>query len=351
MTVPGGDWRGRAEVIPVYTNNFPLPGQQQARARWGTQAAGAAFDRKKLPYLTGHARTFMAQMSLCVLSGLDEGGEPGGLIVMGPPGFVHTADAHTCLLRLDRGLAGARIVRALLGGGKRRIGLFFICHPRRERLCVYGTAEHIPGAFSEIQVRLRVEQAFFHCARYIRTRVPGLTSGVEHVDRARRMPLFDPTLLGDAARAFIARALLCFVCTADGEGRSAVNHRNGRPGFLVTLPPDADAPGGTLLLPDSAGNGAFEANGNILETGRAALVIPDYPAHQALCVSGAARLLDKGELSPELARRCPGAERVIAVAVRRVEIQGGDWFIPLGYECARVERLAASRRRGEACVL
>ena len=69
-------------------------------------------------------------------------------------------------------------------------------------------------------------------------------------------------------QAAIAQQTLCFLGTVDHEGQCAINHRGGAAGFLVPLPPDAASSGGTILLPDYSGNGAFEANGNILEISR-----------------------------------------------------------------------------------
>ncbi len=40
--------------------NLPV-GQHQARTYWGTHASGAAFDRKKTPYLTEQAQAFIAE--------------------------------------------------------------------------------------------------------------------------------------------------------------------------------------------------------------------------------------------------------------------------------------------------
>ncbi|MEO8973254.1 MAG: hypothetical protein ABI406_16840 [Ktedonobacteraceae bacterium] len=87
-------------------------------------------------------------------------------------------------------------------------------------------------------------------------------------------------------------------------------------------------------MPDYTGNGAFEAAGNILETGLATLIIPDYAAQLAVRVSGSARILEMSELSPSLIRRCVGAERVLALSVQHVELQTGNWSPALRCENA-----------------
>ena len=332
---------------------LPL-GQQQARTRWGTHASGAAFDHKKKPYLTYEAQEFIAQQSLCVIAGLDTENLPGGLLVLDTPGFVQTPDAQTCLLRLSRNDEASSLLRRLYHsplGTDPELGLFFICHPTRERLCVQGAAEllcptsfaYFPDAQTSIWVLLRVRQAFFHCVKYIKTRVAGLTSPAEQTPRGmwqRDRLLNGPqSFLTEATRAFLTDQVLCYLCTVDQHGRCAVNHRGGAAGFLVTLPPYNAAPGGLLILPDYAGNGAFEAIGNILETGKAAIVVPDFLSHVALCVSGAARVYELHELPREIAQRCKGAQRVIALSVQRVNGQSGDWSKALSFERWRAEEI------------
>ena len=340
-------------------------GQQQARDRWHTNESGAAFDRKKTPYLTEKAQEFIAEQSFFVMSGLGRQNELDGLLVMGSPGFVQTPGMYTCLLRLEQPLSTSRLVERLLHSSHHKqpsqLGLFFIRHATRERLCVQGRAELLldetfsffSSSLKSIWVLLHVEQAFFHCVKYVRTRVPGLTSPItqkfQQTWQLQDLHERSQRYLSEEACAFIRQQLLCFLCTVDRHGQCAVNHRGGTPGFLVPLPPDEQFPGGIILLPDYAGNGAFEAIGNILETGQAALVIPCYPAHQALRVSGVASVLEMDELPAELARRCIGAERVVALAVQRVELQYGDWSKTIAYESRFAEALSEAEKPVPVC--
>lgn len=342
-------------------------GQQQARTRWGTHESGAAFDRKKTTYLTESAQTFIAQQALCVIAGKGPANELRGLITVGAPGFVETPDRWTCLLQLDPQFRNAPVIQRLrqssLTEWNTQLGLFFICHPTRERLCVQGTADLLPFKLpllhrlfappKESLIRLYVHQAFFHCAKYIKTRVVGLTAPItipsEQLWHPADLLGRRQSYLSKEMGAFIAEQVLCFLCTVDQHGQCAVNHRGGAAGFMAVLPPDDASPGGTILLPDYAGNGAFEAIGNILETGQAAFVIPNYAAQLALCVSGTARILELDELSTELAQSCIGAERVVALSVKHVETQSGDWSAALAYERARAEALSTSDVPAVAC--
>ncbi len=370
--------------------HISLPaGQYTARTRWGTHASGAAFDRKKTPYLTQEAQQFLAEPAVCVLTGLGPDHQLASILALGTPGFVQAPDRQTCLVQLEPHLATSRLVLGLRHaqstGQVAHLGLFCMCHATRKRLCVQGTAElladpllaspwpahqslwgglqqlifgrkplPLPGQAQQVLwIRVQVTQAFFHCPKYIKTCIPGLTVpvGAESARawQASDFPGSSHASLSETVRAFLAEQMLCYLCTVDHAGQCAVNHRGGAPGFLVSFPPDATAPGGIILLPDYAGNGAFEALGNILETGQAALVVPNYASHVALCVSGSAHILEVAELRPELARRCVGAERVVALLVQRIELQSGDWSLALAHARARAKAVMETRKLAAVC--
>lgn len=350
--------------------DISLPiGQQHARTRWGTHESGAAFDRKKSLSLTGQAQDFLLQQAFCVIAGRGPRNELDAQLLMERPGFVEIVDSQTCLLylhdRLRPSLLFQELQHASATGLSRQVGLFFISHATRERLCVHGNAQLLPGKKPppfwpfkyerSICIRLHVQQSFFHCARYIRTRVAGLTApllpSAEQQWHPQCLLNRNQDRLSEEIRAFLAQQVLCFLCTVSQNGQCAVNHRGGAPGFLLTLPPDTASPGGTLLLPDYAGNGAFEALGNILETGLATLLVPQYAAQLAVCIAGTARICEVEELPAELVQKCPGAERVIALSVQRITVQHGDWSSTLAYERDRAESLGTTTDSRIACPL
>lgn len=330
-------------------------GQQLARTIWGTHESGEAFDRKKSPFLTERAQQFIVERGMCVLAGMTPDSRLDAVLLMESPGFVNVLDASTCQFSLQVQGRTANIYQGIQYGIAQGqvvwLSLFFIRHTTRERLCVHATVESLIEASSgscsklELRVNLRVQESFFHCSKYIRTRIDGLTVPAPIVAFIQQRVAWQELLtenqqsLSETHRYFLSRRVLCFLCTVNREGRSAINHRGGSAGFLVPILSDETAPGGRLLLPDYAGNGAFEAIGNILETKQAALLIPDYVAQVALSISGTASVQEVGRLSAEAARLCRGAERVIMLNVEHIEAQSGDWSALLTYECTHASSL------------
>ncbi|GCE47974.1 pyridoxamine 5'-phosphate oxidase [Thermosporothrix hazakensis] len=308
-------------------------GQMEARARWGTQDSGADFDRKKTPYLSDEARAFISRQSFCVVSGPGMQWEPRSMIIAGNRGFILTPDAHTCVLKIPFMHERYRsahllygILHQLLAGQPVKLSYCFVQHATRERLCVQGEAEVMLGEESDsFWLLLHVTQAFFHCSRYVRSSVAGLTASAEistgEAALAEAVKRAGDTYLSPLVRAYLAQRHICFLCSVDEQRQYALNHRGGSKGFLVTLPPNQASPRGTILLPDYRGNGAFEAIGNILETGKAALLVPDYVSQMAVCIVGQAQVFDRADVPPDRLHHFPAAERIVALTVTDVEIQ------------------------------
>jgi len=336
-------------------------GQHEARTRWSTHESGAAFDRKKFPYLTEQAQAFIAQQALCVIAGVGPQSDACGLLVMGYPGFVHIVDKQTCLFPLV-GMGASQLVHGLyqtrLRGCLSPVAICFMFHASRQRLCVQGAAEMLAAPPSdlglsstqrdEIWIRLHVSQSFFHCPKYIRTHIDGLTA-CSSPSMWRLEDLVRHQYVSASVCAFLEQQRLCFLCTLSQSGQSAINHRGGKKGFLLTRTPSLFSRG-EVLLPDYEGNGAFEAIGNVLETGRAALVVPDYSAQIALCISGRAQVVEMRNLSSSVQQRCPGAKRAIRLKVRQIEGQAGDWSASLAYERERTRLYQLSSTYTHVCL-
>jgi predicted pyridoxine 5'-phosphate oxidase superfamily flavin-nucleotide-binding protein len=327
-------------------------GQNAARTRWNTHDTGAVFDRKKLPYLTAEARAFLTQQAMAVLAGPGPFQQAGALILADQMGFVETPDEQTCLFKIPAQGAYSTLYEGLIHahyqGYRPRLGMILMQHTTKERLCVQGEAELERDFFrGSWQVRLHVSLAFFHCAKYIRTRVPGLHTEIPgHLSDVLAQP---EDRLTAPAQEFLSKQVVCFLATIDEHGQCAVNHRGCVAGSIVTLSPDDLTPGGMVLLPDYAGNGAFEAIGNILETQKAALLVPGFADQLALWVSGKAKVLEMGELPSKLRVRLKGAARVVAIQVQQVEQQRGNWSTAINYERQRAATTPEMSEDDEVC--
>ena len=307
--------------------DVPNPGQVWARTRWNTHESGATFDRKKLPYLAPDMKAFAESQDFCIVSFVDDGGQVGGRLLHGRLGeFVKAPDDHHLIVRPLNRIIGDLLSRKA-DARSSQLGLIFIEFKTRKRLCVHAT-----GKWEETEkcLALKVTQSFFHCAKYIDPshQIVKLTSSYPRTFKTAgfTMAAKQGGLVHQLAD-FLAEQRLAFVCTVDRNGQCAVNHRGGKSGFISVNGVRGET---CVLLPDYTGNGAFEAIGNIWETGRAAVFVPDAERGYGVCVSGPAELFDGEVLETEPFVRLPGARRVLAIYPRYCQVQSwNDDFSPL----------------------
>jgi predicted pyridoxine 5'-phosphate oxidase superfamily flavin-nucleotide-binding protein len=82
--------------------------------------------------------------------------------------------------------------------------------------------------------------------------------------------------------AFIEKAIVFFLATADAEGRPEVSHKGGPPGFVRVTGPSE------LAFPDYDGNGMFKSLGNIAVNPYVGLLFIDFERPRRLRVNGTA---------------------------------------------------------------
>ena len=296
----------------------PSPGQVWARTRWNTLESGAAFDRKKQSYLAPDMKDFAEGQDFCVVSFVNDDGHVSGRLLHGGVGeFAHAPDDRHLIVRPLNRMIGELVSRKACARSC-HLALMFIEFKARKRLCVHAT-----GRWEETEgcLALKVTQSFFHCAKYINPshRIVRPTSSRPGMFTAAQftMPVKHEGLVHQLAD-FLAEQRLAFVCTMDRKGQCAVNHRSGKSGFISV---DTVRGETRILLPDYIGNGAFEAVGNIWETGRAAVFVPDPERGYGVCVSGPAELFDGEVLKSEPFARLPGAQRVVAIYPLNCQVQ------------------------------
>jgi predicted pyridoxine 5'-phosphate oxidase superfamily flavin-nucleotide-binding protein len=109
-------------------------------------------------------------------------------------------------------------------------------------------------------------------------------------------------------RAFIERADMFFLATADSAGRPNCSYKGGEPGFVRVLDEH------TLVFPNYDGNGMYISMGNASENPHVGLLFIDFEKQKRLRVNGEATLEPAASLDPPYLE----AQFVVKVAVRQV---------------------------------
>lgn len=91
-------------------------------------------------------------------------------------------------------------------------------------------------------------------------------------------------------RAFIERAPMFFLATADAHGWPDCSYKGGGPGFVRVVEPT------TLAFPSYDGNGMFRSLGNVLVNPKVGLLFIDFERQNRLRIRGTASLHDDDEL-------------------------------------------------------
>lgn len=298
-------------------------GERALQRLVGVDQQMAELGRRVLrPFLTPQLQHFFPQLPFVAVAAVDADGWPWIGLLEGTPGFVHAPDERH--LALDMSPASTDPLAQLLRHGA-SLGLLGIELPTRRRNRVNGVLQHDAGRW-----QLEVVHAFGNCPKYIHD-----WSTMEPVD-VRPGPVLDirdATLdaLPEPALTHIDRALTAFVGSYARTERGVevdASHRGGQPGFIRRQGPD-------LILPDFAGNRFFNTLGNVLESGRAALVIPDFASGDLLHLTGEARPVDERYAGG----RYPGAERYWCLTPRHLVWRPGAlrWRSHAGAVAAEAE--------------
>lgn len=259
-----------------------------------------------LPFLPDQFRAFFPRLPFIVISFIDAMGNPWGTILAGVPGFV-SSPAPDILHIARTPPVGDSLVAALCEGAS--IGVLGIELPTRRRNRVNGSVLACDGSGFTVAV----QQAYGNCPRYIQQRdYTDAREPRETVSGGKFTGLNDV-----AAKALLRRADTMFVSSyapgPDGAPAMDVSHRGGKPGFLRI---DDD---NVITIPDFAGNRFFNTLGNILCTGRAGLVVPDFDTGDVLLLTGDASVGVDERSYDEAAQ--VGAERIWRMSPRQ-----GRWL-------------------------
>lgn len=228
-------------------------------------------------FMPDQHRTFFGQLPYVFLGLVDAQGRPWASMRIGSPGSLESPDPRTLRIGMDA-MPGDPATASLVDGAP--IGVLGLELPTRRRNRANGVAHDVDtrGRF-----RLALRESFGNCPRYIHPRTPSLA------DFARPHDVETKPRLDARATAIVRSADTFFVASfadVDGERRVDVSHRGGEPGFV-----DVDADG-NLVIPDYSGNMFFNTLGNIVASGRAGLLFPDFETGALLQLSGRAEVLD-----------------------------------------------------------
>jgi predicted pyridoxine 5'-phosphate oxidase superfamily flavin-nucleotide-binding protein len=109
-------------------------------------------------------------------------------------------------------------------------------------------------------------------------------------------------------RAFIERADMLFLATADEQGRPNCSYKGGEPGFVRVLDER------TIAFPSWDGNGMYLSAGNVLRNPHVGLLFLDFERGRRLRLNGTASVDPDDPLLPEW----PRAQLVVRVRATQV---------------------------------
>lgn len=112
----------------------------------------------------------------------------------------------------------------------------------------------------------------------------------------------------DEDRAFIARAPMFFLATADAEGRPDCSYKGGMPGFVRVVDEV------TLAFPSYDGNGQFRTLGNLLVNANVGMLFIDFEATKRIRINGVASIDDTDPLRVHY----PEADLVVRVRAQEI---------------------------------
>lgn len=254
---------------------------RKLQERLGLRERIEKFGRRGIrDYMTEEVRTFVAQLPFLVIAALDRAGRPWATIVSGAPGFAAALDTRT--LEISTALHPADPLAGALAAGA-RISVLGIEFPTRRRNTVNGRIVSYDGG----TLRIRAEQCFGNCPRYIRARTieRGSAASPPPPHTTEPHPLLEP-----AEESWIGTADTFFIASShpDDDGNPVhgidVSHRGGFPGF-IDLEDDR-----TLIWPEFVGNSQFNTLGNILANPRIGLLFPDFDSGDGLYLTGRAEI-------------------------------------------------------------
>jgi predicted pyridoxine 5'-phosphate oxidase superfamily flavin-nucleotide-binding protein len=134
----------------------------------------------------------------------------------------------------------------------------------------------------------------------------------DRFDTRRLADRIDERLVRDTLdaddRAFVERADMFFLATADAEGRPQCSYKGGDPGFVRVVDER------TIAFPLYDGNGMYLSAGNALANPHVGLLFVDFERRRRMRLNGVASIDESDELLSEY----PEAQLVVRVRATEV---------------------------------
>lgn len=258
-------------------------------------------------FMPDQHRELFTKLPFVIVGTVDGQGQPWASVLASPPGFIASPTPHELVISA-RPLRADPLMDTLVYNA--RIGLLGIEPHTRRRNRMNGVIECI----TDDGFRVRVNQSFGNCPKYIQARKP------EYVTRSEVAEAFNTGGLEDGAvQRLIRQADTFFIATAypvDKRDAAAsahgvdVSHRGGKPGFVRV---DDD---NFLTVPDYAGNQFFNTIGNLLVNPRAGLLFIDFETGDLLYLAVEAEIIWEGEPL----KAFEGAQRLLRFRVGEIRL-------------------------------
>ena len=282
-------------------------GECAAQERVGVREKMRAISQHAIrDFMPDQHRELFTKLPFLIVGTVDGQSQPWASVLARPPGFIASPSPYELMINA-RPLRADPLIDTLVCNA--RIGLLGIEPHTRRRNRMNGVIDRI----TDDGFRVRVNQSFGSCPKYIQARKP------EYVTRSEVAEVFDADGLGDeAVQRLIRQADTFFIATAyPANKRDAgapahgvdVSHRGGKPGF-VRVNDDV------LTVPDYAGNQFFNTIGNLVANPRAGLLFIDFETGDLLYLAVEAEIVWAGENL----KAFEGAQRLLRFHVSAVRL-------------------------------
>lgn len=233
---------------------------------------------------------FLTSQTLAVVATLDEQRRVWCSFLTGTPGFITVEDEVTLFLEAYP-VEGDPLANNL--NFNRDVGLLVIDLSKRIRLRLNGTGHMDDNGW----LKVRMEQVYGNCPKYIQKRVVHGTSSCDRITQAT----YRLERLNLRAQEWIREADTFFIASSSLEGKVDASHRGGSPGFVHIVDER------TLVFPDYFGNSMFNTLGNMYTNPHTGLLFIDFDFGHSLQLTGRSTII----WDEEQIKQYPSAERII----------------------------------------